>query len=220
MATDKIKILLKIASENNLNDLTIREVGRRMGDEYPQTVKYYWKKAFDAGKINYLPRSREAKSSINNYAHRNKLNSEVSLISIPIRGVANCGPATRYAQDEDLGYIHLSSTLLGTKKHEDLYAIVADGESMNKASVHGKSINDGDYVVVDRSAMQPKDNDYVIAIVNGLANIKRFYHEQDRIILASESTENYDPIFITPEDQSDSLIGGTVIQVVEKPKHL
>lgn len=220
MTTDKIKKLLEIASENNLNDLTIREVGRRMGNEYPQTVKYYWKKAFDAGMIDYLPRSREAKSSIRNFTHRNKLTSEVSLISIPIRGVANCGPATRYAQDEDLGYIHISSTLLGTKKHEGLYAIVADGESMNKASVHGNPINDGDYVVVDRSVVQPKDNDYVVAIVNGLANIKKFHREQDRIALVSESSGHYDPIFITPEDQSDSLIGGTVIQVVPKPKYI
>lgn len=72
-------------------------------------------------------------------------------------------------------------------------------------------------MIIDRNRNTPRNGDCVVAVVDGLANIKMFFREQDRIILVSESSEHYDPIFITPEDQSDSLIGGTVIQVVAKP---
>src|SRR6185437_10651889 len=107
-----------------------------------------------------------------------------------------CGPASQFANDEEMGFIHVSSTFLHTNRYEDLYAIVTSGESMNQTKIDGKSINDGDYVVVDRSVTQPNNGDCVVAIVNGLANIKRFFRERGRIVLVSESSEHFDPIFI------------------------
>ena len=70
----------------------------------------------------------------------------------------------------------------------------------------------------------PKRNDYVVATVNNLANIKKFYPEQDssgrirRIALLAESTDDYGPIFIHPEDETEQLIAGVAIQVVKNPK--
>lgn len=222
MKSDKSKILLKIAEEHDLNSLSIREIGRMMDPdgkgEHPQTVKFHWRKLYEAGKISYLPRTKPARDSIKNYVDNRILGDGKSLISIPVRGVANCGPASNFAADENMGYIHVSSRFLNTNRYKDLYAIVASGESMNRTKIDGKPINDGDYVVVDRSVTQPSNGDCVVAIVNGLANIKRFLRERGRIVLVSESSEHFDPIFIHPEDQDEALIAGKVVQVVQKPK--
>ena len=219
---NKSNKLLEIASRHNLNDLSLREIGRMMGegskDEAPQTVKFHWRKLYEAGKIGYLPRTRQARTSIKNYVDKQALGDGKSLISIPVRGIANCGPASLYAENENIGYIHVSSTYLKTNRYNDLYAIIASGDSMNQTKIDGKPINNGDYVIVDRSVSQPNDGDRVVAIVNGLANIKRFLRERGRIVLVSESSEHFDPIFIHPEDQDEALIAGKVVQVVQKPK--
>jgi SOS-response transcriptional repressor LexA len=213
--------LQQLASQHNLNDFSLREIGRMMNPddpENPQTVKYHWNKLYEAGKINYLPRTRETRKSIRNYVDDKVLGDGRTLVSIPVRGMANCGPASLYADDENIGYIHVSSRFLKTNRYNDLYAIIASGESMNRTKINGKPINDGDYVVVDRSVSQPNNGDCVVAIVNGLANIKRFLREHGRIVLVSESSEHFDPIFIHPEDQDEALIAGKVVQVVQKPK--
>lgn len=218
---DKSNKLLEIATGHNLNDLSLREIGRMMNPdkpENPQTVKFHWRKLYEAGKINYLPHTRQTRASIKNYVDKQALGDGKELISIPVRGIANCGPASMYADDENIGYIHVSSTFLKTNRYDDLYAIIASGDSMNQTKIDGKPINDGDYVVVDRSVSQPNDGDCVVAIVNGLANIKRFLRERGRIVLVSESSEHFDPIFIHPEDQDEALIAGKVVQVVQKPK--
>lgn len=213
--------LQQIAAQHNLNDFSLRELGRMMNPdkpENPQTVKFHWRKLYEAGKINYLPRTRETRTSIKNYVDDKVLGDGRTLVSIPVRGMADCGPASLYADDDNIGYIHVSSSFLKTNRYKDLYAIIASGESMNQAKIDGKPINDGDYVVVDRSVSQPNDGDRVVAIVNGLANIKRFFRERGRIVLVSESSEHFDPIFIHPEDQDEALIAGKVVQVVQKPK--
>lgn len=221
--TDVRQSLKKLATDKDLRGVSIRAVGRELAvngkEVHPETVKFHWKKLFEAGDVSYLYDGRvfgRRSSSVN----ENALPDDAKLVSIPIFGVADCGPATQVADQQDLGTLRISSRLLETKNYDSLYSVQASGTSMNNTSVHGHAINDGDYVIVDRNRNTPRNGDCVVAIVDGLANIKKFYREQGRIILVSESTEQYDPIFITPEDQSDSLIGGTVIQVVPKPKYL
>jgi SOS-response transcriptional repressor LexA len=204
-------------NEEDLSGLSIREVGRRLNCEspvHPTTVKYHWLKLFEANEVRYLYKGGEAAKEVvvNDSALGNG-----SIVSIPVYGMADCGPATKVAEQNDLGSLSISSNLLKTKHYDNLYALKASGMSMNKASINGEPVCDGDYVIIDRSKISPRNNECVVAIVNGLANIKRFKKEDGRIVLLSDSTERFDPIFIHPEDQSDNLIGGTVIQVVKKP---
>ena len=60
------------------------------------------------------------------------------------------------------------------------------------------------------------NNNYVVSIINGTANIKkvRRSEEQYRIELISESTEAYPPILLHDTDQY--LIVGEVKQVISK----
>ncbi|NCU29034.1 hypothetical protein EOM60_00280 [Candidatus Saccharibacteria bacterium] len=211
--------LYQLSQNTDLLQHSIRSIGKNLipGEViHPETVKYHWKKLYAQGLISYLPESKGRPKRISQ-SDSTKLGAKTSLVTIPVYGQADCGPATKIAQQDQIGALHISSSLLPTRRFASLYALRATGSSMNRASVRGRPIQDGDYVVIDSEYTEPKNGDYVVAVVGGLANIKRFYRESDRIALLSESSEDYDPIFIHPEDQSDNLINGKVVQVVEKP---
>jgi SOS-response transcriptional repressor LexA len=140
------------------------------------------------------------------------------LVAIPIFGTANCGPATAYAEQEAEGYLRISGKLLTKKK--GVFAIKASGHSMNKANINGESVEEGDYVLVDPSFTSVRNGDYVLSIIDGMANIKRYFKDTDnqRIILLSESSASFSPIFIHRDDLDNYLVNGKVIQVIKKPK--
>ena len=71
------------------------------------------------------------------------------LFSIPIIGIANCGPATIFAEENFHGFLQVSSKLIGRSKPSGLYAVKADGTSMNRADIGGRKIFDGDFVIVN-----------------------------------------------------------------------
>ncbi len=89
---------------------------------------------------------------------------------------------------------------------------------MNKASVDGRSIENGDFVLIDCDDKVPQDGDYVLSIIDGLANIKKFIQDDtnQQIVLLSESTADYPPIYIDPSNY-DYIINGKVIRVLKKP---
>jgi len=212
--------LLKLSQSMDLQSHGLRFIGRNLipGQEiHPETVKYYWKKLYNEGLISYPPKGKDKPVKISK-VDNTKLGKGTSLVTIPVYGKADCGPATKLAEQDQIGTLHLSTSLLPTRRYKSLYALQASGLSMNLASVSGRPIEDGDYIVIDHDNTQPKNGDYVVAVLGGLANVKRFYRESDRIMLLSESSEAFDPIIIHPEDQSDNLLGGKVVLVVPKPK--
>lgn len=144
----------------------------------------------------------------------NKANAGSIFISVPIVGSANCGPAVIYADQNIEGYLKISKRLIPNKK--SIFAIKAEGNSMNKANISGKNIENGDYVIVDSENVSPRDGDYIVSIIDSMANIKKYRldRENSRIALLSESTQEYVPIFIHKSD--DFRINGKVVDVVKK----
>jgi repressor LexA len=206
--------ILKLAKTTDVNTLGIRELARQLG-VHPQTAKYHREQLIKKGQLKRTGVFRASRID-------ESLLGNATLVTIPYLGAANCGPATRIAGAEPAGEISVSSRLLKTAGSlESLFAVKADGTSMNQARLYGESIDDGDFVIVD-SGREPKKGDYVVATVNNLANIKKFLPEQDsegnlsRIALVSESTEEYEPIFIHPEDESEGLIAGVALQVLKR----
>lgn len=202
--------LLKLAAVKNLGNMTLREIGALIGERYPQKIKHHLTQLEKKGLITI--------SKIKGLIERTrpgKVADATSLLSIPILGTANCGPATFYADSNHEGYLKVSSSLL--RKRKDIYAIRASGLSMNKAEINGDSIEGGDYLIVDSNAKDPKDNDIVVSVFDNVANIKKFHRdkENNRLVLLSESTKEYPPIFIHEND--DFSIAGKVIQVIKKP---
>ena len=207
---DTQKAILEIAKEKDLAFIGLRELARILG-VHPQTAKHHLSQLVKKGHL------RRASVINNSIVYSNLLN-KADLVVIPYMGAANCGPASRLAKDDIEGYINISSSLLDTKKYDSLFAVKADGRSMNQAQIKDQSIEDGDYVIVDSDRL-PQRNDYVLATINNLANIKKYLPQRNhkgeitRIALLSESSESHEPIFIHPEDETGKLIAGVVIQV-------
>jgi repressor LexA len=87
---------------------------------------------------------------------------------------------------------------------------------MNKAEVNGKTIEDGDFVVVDRSHRSPANGDIVVAVIDGMGTIKRYKEDKknERIVLEPDSTEDYLPIFMHEGD--NCVIAGKVVDIIKK----
>lgn len=198
---------------NNLGKLSLRQIARLIGqDGKPQIVKYHLQQLEKANLIQL-----DLKKGVIKPVKRGFAEGVKSIFySIPIVGAANCGPATIFAEERTEGYVKMSSKTL-PKRRQDLYALMAKGPSMNKAKVRGNlTIEDGDLVIVDKSQVIPKDGDIVVAVIDGMATIKRYRldKENERVVLEADSTEKFTPIIIHADD--DFQISGSVIDIVKK----
>jgi SOS-response transcriptional repressor LexA len=141
-----------------------------------------------------------------------------SLLNIPIVGAANCGPALELAQEDISGFLKISKRLVDFSKPENLIAVRAVGESLNKAKIKGESVESGDYLIVD-CKMQPRNNDYVLSVIDGAANFKKFYKDDKKkeIRLISESTFDVPPIVLHEDDVNTLgyVVNGVVAKVVK-----
>lgn len=200
--------ILKLVDQQNIGKLTLRQIGELIGEKLPQKVKHHLEQLDVKGFITIDNR----KGKISRSSGVSK--TDDFLLSIPIVGNANCGPATIYADENIDGYLKVSRRLLS--RHKGLFAVCAQGQSLNKASINGQSVSPGDFVIVDSTQTSPRDNDYVLCVIDGQATIKKFRRDSthERIVLLSESTQNFTPIFIHRHD--DFRINGKAVDIVKK----
>ncbi|MCR4276521.1 MAG: hypothetical protein NUV87_00140 [Candidatus Roizmanbacteria bacterium] len=201
--------LLKLVDHQNISGLTLRDIGSLVNETLPQKIKHHLSQLERKGFIII-----DKKNSIIKRTSGDIKNSDV-FISIPIYGTANCGPRTIYANQNLEGYLKVSKKML--PKKDKIFALRAEGDSLNKADINGKSIEDGDFVIVDSQATNPKNGDYIVSIIEEMANIKKYIWDKknSQIILGSESTQNYNPIYVHEDD--NIVINGKVIDVIKKP---
>jgi len=199
--------ILKLVDEHNLGVMTLREIGELIGEKYPQKIKHHLDQ-LEKKQLIKIDKRNKSISKVNSGRI-----SGTSLVSVPILGVANCGPATFYAEENYTGNLKLSAAFL--KKKTDIYAIKADGTSMNQASIGGDTIDSGDYLIIDPSKTDPEDGDIIVSVFDDVANVKRFKRDpqNNRIILQSESTADLSPILIHEDDPFH--VAGKVIQVIK-----
>ena len=84
------------------------------------------------------------------------------------------------------------------------FALKVRGESMVDEGIH-----DGDFVIV-RQQETARNGDIVVALVDGEATVKYYFHEQDRIRL-EPANASMEPIFVRADQQA--LIQGVVVGV-------
>ena len=208
--------LLDLIRNQNIGNLSLRQIADLLEvSGKPQIVKHHLLQLEKVGLIRLDLNNKTIIAIDRGYHARQK---KSIFYSLPIVGMANCGPATVFADERVQGYLKVSAQMLPRKK-QDLYVIIADGPSMNKAEIReGVTIEDGDFVVVDSAYKNPKNGDVIVAVIDGLATIKRYREDKqhERILLEAESTEKYLPIFIHESD--DFVISGKVVDVIKKTK--
>jgi len=204
--------ILDLSKTVNLGDLTLREIGSRVGDDkFPQKIKHHIDQLYKKG---FLKKNANG-SVVSRTSHK----SSDLFYTIPVVGAANCGQAVTLAEEHIDGYLTLSHSLL-RRYNDKMFAVRAIGNSMNLANVDGETIQDGDYVIID-STQRPIESyfgKYVLSIIDGMANIKKLsaFTEKELYVLASESSEEYPPIHIHQNEFRDYLINGTVAKVIKK----
>ena len=206
------QLLALIDTDPNIGSYSLRTIADKIGvPNKPQIVKYHLQQLEKAGLIQMNLEQGVIKPVKKGFV-RSTINT---VFSLPVVGSANCGPATIFAEQNIQQYLKVSSSMLPYNKKE-LYALIADGNSMNKAEVEaGKTIESGDFVLVDSGYKSYKNGDIVVAVIDGLATIKRYRldKENDRIVLEADSTEKYLPIFIHAED--DFQLSGKVVGIIK-----
>jgi SOS-response transcriptional repressor LexA len=212
--------LLELSKSQNLAKVSLREMARLIGlpRESPQKIKHHLLQLQKRGFLAIdRPKGLMERSSNSPAWATGLLDTGSRLFSVPIIGTANCGPATIFAEQNFQGFLRISGRLLGRSKPDGLYAIKADGTSMNRAEINGKKIEDGDYAIVDSRRIAAKNNDVVVAIFDDRATIKRFIDDRQngQIVLRADSSFDYEPIYLHPSD--DFMISGTVVDVVKRP---
>jgi len=121
-----------------------------------------------------------------------------NIFAIPLYGLASCGEALAYADDSADDFLQISKNLFYRTKPEQLFAVKALGDSMNK-----EDISDGDYVIFEKA--QP-DQDFegkiVVAVINGMATIKRYKRAGGGVIglFPNSTNETHHPIFLSETD--------------------
>lgn len=205
------QLLDLIATHEDFGSYSLRKIAEMVGAEgKPQTAKYHLQKLAEGGLIQMNLEAGVIKLVKRGYAKA----STSPIYSLPVVGSANCGPATIFAEQNIDQYLKISSSLLPRNK-SNLYALIADGDSMNKAEIDGKTIESGDFVLVDSEYKTYKNTDIVVAVIDSLATIKRYREDRANkmIILEADSTEKYLPIFIHEGD--DFQISGKVVGIIK-----
>lgn len=210
--------LLRVAQEKNLGQYTLREIGSFIGEASPQKVKHHLMQLQTKGLIKIDRMKGVIKKTKQEWER--SLSGNTKLLTIPILGAVNAGPAQIFAETNIEGFLRVSSSLLAPVRTREprFFALKVSGPSMNKAKIDGKRIEDGDYVIVDVTDKHVRNGDIVLSIIDGMANIKRFFLDKanNQVVLVSDSTKEFPPIYIHEDD--DFMINGKVVQVIKKPK--
>lgn len=206
--------ILFLANSTNIANLKLREIGDKVGEPHPQKVKHHLNQLLKKGFLRQ-DKDQTVISPINSSRDNDEL-----FLSVPILGSANCGQALTFAEEQYEGYLQISKSLIPNYVQNEMFVVKAIGNSMNRANIKNKSIEDGDYVVIDKRPKSSFNGKYVLSIINGMANIKKLISDPDnkQLVLISESSQQYNPIYIHENDFSNYLINGEVIEVIKRPQ--
>ena len=197
---------------------SLEEIADNFSDflAYPSSAHYHVKKLQEEGlleKETNRPRSialHEDRTIKNPILKKKGLDA----VRIPVLGAANAGPATLFAEENIEGYLKVSKNRL--PRTEGVFALRVMGDSMNRAKIKGKNVEEGDFVLIDSENRDAHDNDYVLSVIDGCANIKKFRRDKSgAIMLVSESKNTkHKPIFVSSGD--DFMVNGKIFDIIKR----
>lgn len=140
-----------------------------------------------------------------------------NIFSIPVYGLASCGEALAYAEDNVDGFLQISKSLFRGQDSAKLFAVKTLGDSMDK-----EGINDGDYAIFEKYDYEKEEGlegKIVVAVINGMATIKRYKKVSEGIVglFPESSNKTHQPIFI---HESDSILIAGIFKKVLPVKYV
>lgn len=179
-----------------------REIGDALGIASTNGVSDHVKALIKKGYLKKLEGAPGAARGIQLTAKSRSMHANDNFIEIPLLGHVAAG-TPMLAEEHHERTINFDSKLL--RGDGPTYALRVRGDSMIEEGIH-----DGDMVIVRQQATA-RNGDIVVALVDGEATVKYFFHEGKRIRLQPANSA-MDPIFVGPEQTT--LIQGTVAGVI------
>lgn len=179
---------------------TLGEIADATGHKAKSTIHALIKSLVDKGYIQKVDGNTRVLKIIEEktYTH---LTSKPS-VDLPLMGFIAAGKPLEPHTDPNASFPVSAGMISG--KHT-AYVLQVKGNSLIE-----DAILDGDYVVIEKAA-QVSDGDIVVAIVDdNLATLKKFYKENDRVVL-KPANSSMEPIY-----PSTLAIQGKVVGVVRK----
>jgi len=179
-----------------------REIGDALGISSTNGVSDHVKALIKKGYLKKLEGAPGAARGIQLTIKSRSMHANENFVEIPLLGHVAAG-TPMLAEENQERTINFDSDLL--RGDGPTYALRVRGDSMIEEGIH-----DGDMVIVRQQATA-RNGDIVVALVDGEATVKYFFHEGQRIRLQPANSA-MDPIFVGPEQAT--LIQGTVAGVI------
>ena len=180
---------------------TLAEIAKATGHKSNSTVHALIRSLVEKGYIKKVEGNTRVLKIIDEKVTLSMLGSQPA-IELPLMGYIAAGSPLEPHTDPNAS-IFVSATMISGGK--TAYALQVKGNSMIE-----EGIFDGDYVVIER-VNSAVNGDIVVAIVDdNLATLKKFYKENDRVVLRPANSE-MEPIY-----PNSLTIQGKVVGLVRK----
>lgn len=196
---NKVFDFIKGFIEKNHTSPTVREIAEGINVKSARTVSQYLEKLEEKG---FIIRNKNQNRNIEIIQRE----GQSDFVNVRVLGSAGCDNKNIFADDVHDEYIPVDKKIVGNK---NIVAVRAEGESML-----GANIQPNDYCLVEKID-KPDNNEIVLAIVDGMAVIKRLTYSDKAVVLNPEPiSDEYKPIVV----QEDNLkVCGRVLDIIRNP---
>lgn len=186
--------ILDLAKKDKLKNMPLREMARIAQMHSPQIFKHHLNKLEQKGFVLY---NKQEKSVV----YKDKRAD--FLIPIPIYGSAIAGSSATHPTEKPVeGYLRISPKILGKKRKKSVFALIINGYSMNKEIMSGSPIENGNYVLVEKTRTV-KNGDVIISVFDKCTtHIKKIERGKEYTLLKSNSKSHmkYPPIVVANDE--------------------
>ncbi len=175
---EKIKSIYKYLTEYSQENgfpPSIREICDTFNIKSTASVHTYLNKMKDKGWLDKLPAKKRALV----------LPAQKQYKSVPLVGSIKAG-YPNFAYENLEGYYPLPSDF---NVVDNIFALKVDGDSMINAGIYDKD------VILVRQQENAENGEIVVALIDDMATVKRFYRKNNKIILHPENDSLSDMIF-------------------------
>ncbi|OGH12030.1 MAG: repressor LexA [Candidatus Levybacteria bacterium RIFCSPHIGHO2_01_FULL_36_15] len=203
-----LTFILQFQEQNGYSP-TLREMADAMGNKSVSTIHTIIKNLVDKGYVQKVEGNTRTlkilKKDIILAAVGGVVRSKGPSISLPLMGYIAAGRPLEPYTDPEASF-EIASAMISGKK--TAYVLQVKGSSMIE-----DGILDGDFVVIEKSDMA-NNGDIVVALVDeGLATLKRFHKDGEKVILRPANSQ-MEPIY-----PKSVKIQGIVVGLVRKFKN-
>lgn len=200
-----LAFILQFQEQNGYSP-TLKEMADAMGNRSVSTIHTIIKNLVDKGYIQKV----EGNARTLKILRKEQIQAAIGKtpeakgpsISLPLMGYIAAGKPLEPYTDPDASFSIASSMISGKKT---AYVLQVKGSSMIE-----DGILDGDFVVIEKTSVA-NNGDIVVALVDdGLATLKRFYTENEKVVLKPANAQ-MDPIY-----PNSVKIQGIVVGLVRK----